>query len=51
MPSKASLYNMKAEPTFDFGTGARNLAYYNPQGNNILFTDAQSDCDSATFLS
>lgn len=36
MPAKVSLFNMKAEPIFDFGTGPRNLAYFNPHGNNIL---------------
>lgn len=36
MPAKATLYNLKCEPLFDFGTGPRNLAFYNPQGNNIL---------------
>lgn len=33
MPAKATLYNLKCEPVFDFGTGPRNLAFYNPQGN------------------
>ncbi|XP_048747490.2 eukaryotic translation initiation factor 2A-like isoform X2 [Ostrea edulis] len=33
MPAKASIFNMKAEPVFDFGTGPRNLAYFNPHGN------------------
>lgn len=33
MPAKVSLFNMKAEPIFDFGTGPRNLAYFNPHGN------------------
>jgi len=37
MPAKATLYNLKCEPVFDFGTGPRNLAFYSPQGNNILF--------------
>lgn len=37
MPAKVSLFNMKAEPIFDFGTGPRNLAYFNPHGNNILY--------------
>jgi translation initiation factor 2A len=32
MPAKATLYNLKCEPVFDFGTGPRNLAYYNPHG-------------------
>ena len=36
MPSKATLFNLKCEPVFDFGTGPRNHCYYNPQGNNIL---------------
>ena len=37
MPAKATIYNLKCEPVFDFGTGPRNLAFYNPQGTNILF--------------
>lgn len=37
MPAKVSLFNMKAEPIFDFGTGPRNFAYFNPHGNNILY--------------
>ena len=37
MPAKAKIFNVKCEPVFDFGTGPRNLCYYNPQGNNILF--------------
>ena len=36
MPAKATIYNLKCEPVFDFGTGPRNLAFYNPQGTNIL---------------
>ena len=36
MPAKATLFNLKCDPIFDFGTGPRNVAYYNPQGNNIL---------------
>ena len=36
MPAKATIYNMKTEPVFDFGTGPRNFGFYNPQGTNIL---------------
>ncbi|KAK7477133.1 hypothetical protein BaRGS_00031619 [Batillaria attramentaria] len=36
MPSKATLFNLKCEPIFDFGTGPRNHCFYNPHGNNIL---------------
>lgn len=36
MPSKATLFNLKCEPVFEFGTGPRNCIYYNPHGNNIL---------------
>lgn len=36
MPAKATVYNLKTEPIFDFGTGPRNGCFYNPQGNNIL---------------
>jgi len=33
MPAKATLYNLKCDVIFDFGTGPRNCLYYNPQGN------------------
>ncbi|KAK7090833.1 hypothetical protein V1264_010584 [Littorina saxatilis] len=33
MPSKSTLFNLKCEPVFDFGTGPRNHCFYNPQGN------------------
>ena len=36
MPSRATLFNCKCEPVFDFGTGHRNVAHFNPHGNNIL---------------
>ena len=36
MPAKATIYNMKSEAVFDFGTGPRNFGFYNPHGNNIL---------------
>jgi len=36
MPAKATLYNFKCEPTFDFGTGPRNTVYYNPFGNMLI---------------
>ncbi|KAK3596710.1 hypothetical protein CHS0354_025008 [Potamilus streckersoni] len=35
MPAKATLYDMKAEPIFDFGTGPRNYCYYNCQGSIV----------------
>ncbi|XP_072033721.1 eukaryotic translation initiation factor 2A-like [Amphiura filiformis] len=35
MPAKATLFNIKCEPVYDFGTGPRNCVYYNPQGNII----------------
>ncbi|XP_067013815.1 eukaryotic translation initiation factor 2A [Anabrus simplex] len=35
-PAKATLFNLKCEPVFDFGTGARNAIYYNPQGNILM---------------
>lgn len=35
MPAKATIYNCKCEPVFDFGTGKRNLVYYNPQGSIV----------------
>jgi len=47
MPAKATLYNLKCEPVFDFGTGPRNLAYYNPHGTNIL---SASDLSLSSFI-
>lgn len=28
MPAKATIFNLKCDPVFDFGTGSRNAAYY-----------------------
>nr|CAD7424055.1 unnamed protein product [Timema monikensis] len=39
IPAKATLFNLKCEPVFDFGTGPRNAIYYNPHGNNILYIE------------
>ena len=36
MPAKATLFNKKCEAIFDFGTGPRNLALYNPQGTILM---------------
>ena len=36
MPAKATLFNKKCEKVFDFGTGARNLALFNPQGSLLM---------------
>ncbi|KAL1132216.1 hypothetical protein AAG570_010173 [Ranatra chinensis] len=36
MPAKATLFNTKCEPLFDFGTAPRNSIYYNPHGNILL---------------
>ena len=41
MPAKATLFNLKCEAMFDFGTGPRNICQYNPQGNNILFKSSK----------
>ncbi|XP_045761274.1 eukaryotic translation initiation factor 2A [Maniola jurtina] len=35
-PAKATLFNAKCEPLFEFGTGAWNAIYYPPEGNIIL---------------
>ena len=32
MPAKVTIFNLKNDPIFDFGTGPRNQLYYNPQG-------------------
>ena len=37
MPAKATIFNLKCESVFDFGTGPRNAAYFNAQGSSILF--------------
>lgn len=50
MPAKVSLFNMKAEPIFDFGTGPRNLAYFNPHGNNILYVSRTFSARLYTFM-
>ncbi|KAG1672976.1 Eukaryotic translation initiation factor 2A [Nymphon striatum] len=36
MPAKATVYNLKCVPVFDFGTGPRNALTYNAHGNYIL---------------
>jgi translation initiation factor 2A len=36
VPAKATIFNLKCEPIFEFGTGSRNSIYYNPQGNLVL---------------
>ncbi|XP_024132665.1 eukaryotic translation initiation factor 2A [Oryzias melastigma] len=36
MPAKATVFNLKCDPLFDFGTGSRNAAYYSPQGHILV---------------
>lgn len=36
MPARATLYNHKCDKVFDFGTGSRNMALFNPQGNILM---------------
>ncbi|XP_076027707.1 eukaryotic translation initiation factor 2A [Genypterus blacodes] len=36
MPAKATVFNLKCDPVFDFGTGPRNAAYYSPLGNILV---------------
>jgi len=36
MPSKATMFNIQAEPVFDFGTGPRNTVMFNPQSNLLM---------------
>lgn len=38
MPAKATIYNLKCDPVFDFGEGPRNSIYYNDFGNILLLT-------------
>jgi len=33
MPAKATLFDLKCETIFDFGTGPRNICSFNPHGN------------------
>ncbi len=45
MPAKATIFNCKCDPVYDFGTGHRNMAKYNPHGNNIL-----QSCDTSVHI-
>jgi len=36
MPAKATMFSTKAEPVFDFGTGPRNIALFNPQTSLLM---------------
>lgn len=36
MPAKATIFNLKCDPVFDFGTGPRNAAYYSPHGHILV---------------
>jgi len=36
MPSKATMFNINAEPVFDFGTGPRNCVLFNPQSSLLM---------------
>ncbi|XP_053601637.1 eukaryotic translation initiation factor 2A [Plodia interpunctella] len=35
-PAKATLFNAKCEPLYEFGTGAWNSIYFPPEGNHFL---------------
>ncbi|CAH0698922.1 unnamed protein product [Spodoptera exigua] len=35
-PAKATLFNVKCEPLFEFGTGSWNSIYFPPEGNRVL---------------
>jgi translation initiation factor 2A len=37
IPAKATLFNLKCDAVFDFGTGIRNSIYFNDFGNLVLF--------------
>lgn len=37
IPAKATLFNLKCDSVFDFGTGVRNSIYFNDFGNLVLF--------------
>ncbi|XP_063061628.1 eukaryotic translation initiation factor 2A isoform X2 [Engraulis encrasicolus] len=36
MPAKATVFNLKCDPVFDFGTGPRNAIYYSPQAHILV---------------
>ncbi|XP_069844881.1 eukaryotic translation initiation factor 2A [Dipodomys merriami] len=36
MPAKATVFNLKCDPVFDFGTGPRNAACYSPHGHILV---------------
>jgi len=36
MPAKATLFDSKADPLFEFGTGPRSIGLFNPQGNILM---------------
>ncbi|KAG5269411.1 hypothetical protein AALO_G00201720 [Alosa alosa] len=36
MPAKATVFNLKCDPVFDFGTGPRNAVYYSPQAHILV---------------
>ncbi|XP_040830718.1 eukaryotic translation initiation factor 2A isoform X2 [Ochotona curzoniae] len=36
MPAKATIFNLKCDPVFDFGTGPRNAAFYSPHGHILV---------------
>ncbi|XP_023677282.1 eukaryotic translation initiation factor 2A [Paramormyrops kingsleyae] len=36
MPAKATVFNLKCSPIFDFGTGPRNAGFYSPQGHLLV---------------
>uniref|UniRef100_A0A2K5LFL7 Eukaryotic translation initiation factor 2A n=1 Tax=Cercocebus atys TaxID=9531 RepID=A0A2K5LFL7_CERAT len=36
MPAKATIFNLRCDPVFDFGTGPRNAAYYSPHGHILV---------------
>lgn len=37
IPAKATLFNLKCDVAFDFGTGVRNAIHFNSFGNLVLF--------------
>ncbi|XP_077578828.1 eukaryotic translation initiation factor 2A [Stigmatopora nigra] len=36
MPAKATVFDLKCDAVFDFGTGPRNSVYYSPRGNVMV---------------
>ncbi|KAH9514684.1 Eukaryotic translation initiation factor 2A [Bulinus truncatus] len=43
MPAKTTVYNLKCEPVFDFGTGPRNLEFWDMKNKKLISKAQASD--------